>query len=80
MSRLYFHLYDGVDTLIDPDGIDVPYEEASSRALAEARALIADEALRGRIDLRQRIDVEDAAGRLLHSLSFYQAVEIIAPH
>ncbi|MFA6113268.1 MAG: hypothetical protein WC729_04735 [Sphingomonas sp.] len=79
MSRLYFHLVDGVDTLIDQDGVEIAADEVAGRALTEARALIADEALLGRIDLRQRIEVKDGEGAVLHCLPFAAAVEIIPP-
>ncbi|MDB5705982.1 MAG: hypothetical protein JWN66_3098 [Sphingomonas bacterium] len=79
MSLLYFHLRDGIDTLLDEDGIEMLPENVAGRALTEARAIIADEALNGRIDLCQRIDVEDQEGSILHSLSFCDAVEIISP-
>lgn len=79
MPRLYFHLHDGVDVMLDEDGCDLPQDKIASRALVEARAIIADEALQGRIDLRPRIDVEDGDGRVLHRLSFVNAVEVITP-
>jgi len=79
MSRLYFHLVDGVDTLIDQDGIEITPDKVAGRALAEARALIADEAQAGRIDMRQRIEVKDDKGVVLHCLPFAEAVEIIPP-
>jgi hypothetical protein len=79
MPRLYFHLMDGADALIDQDGVDIAPEKIAGRALVEARALIADEALRGRIDLRQRIEVKDRDGAVLYSLAFAEAVEIIPP-
>ncbi len=80
LARLYFHLHDGVDTLVDREGADMPVEQAATRALAEARALIAAEALHGRIDLGQAIEVKDDAGRRLYCLAFAEAVEIVAPH
>lgn len=79
MPRLYFHLLDGVDALIDQDGVEIAPEKIVGRALVEARALIADEALRGRIDLRQRIEVKDRDGVVLHCLPFAEAVEIVPP-
>jgi hypothetical protein len=77
MPVYYFHLRDGDDVLLDPDGrgLDGP-EAIAQSALAEARALISDEARLGRIRLDQRIDVEDADGRMVHTLPFDQAVEI----
>jgi hypothetical protein len=78
MPVYYFHLRDGHDTLLDPDGRDLESPDAVARAaLAEARALISDEVRLGRIRLDQRIDVEDAGGRVVHSQPFDQAVEIV---
>lgn len=79
MSRLYFHLHDGVDTLLDHDGVELTPGQVPGRALTEARAIIADEALQGRIDLRQRIDVHDGEGRIIYSLPFPDAVTIVPP-
>jgi hypothetical protein len=77
MSVYYFHLRDGEDALLDPDGRELEGAEAIAQsALAEARALISDEARLGRIRFDQRIDVEDADGRVVHSLPFDQAVVI----
>ena len=78
MARYYFHLHNGFDALLDPDGAEMPINDAVARALVECRALIAHEALEGRIDLRQRIDVEDETGSVLHSISFQEAVQIVS--
>lgn len=77
MPRLYFHLHDGVDRLLDEEGSELTLAEAEVRALTEARSLIAHEALQGRIDLNQRLDVEDSEGAVLHTLCFRDAVEIL---
>jgi len=77
MPLYYFHLRDGHDTLLDPDGRDLTGPDAIAQAaLAEARALISEEARLGRIRLDQRIEVEDSGGRVVHRLSFDEAVEI----
>ena len=69
MPRYYMHLVDGVDTLLDPDGIEVPFEAIAEKALASARDCIAGDARDGRIDLRYRIDVHDEHDVIVHSLS-----------
>lgn len=77
--RYYFHLRDGGERLLDPQGVDVDDPAQLERmALKEARAVISQEALEGEINLRQRIEIEDEAGNLIHSLSFADAVRIIA--
>jgi len=77
MPRLYFHFHDGIDMMLDEGGNDIPVEQIVARALVEARAIIADEVLRGRIDLRPRIDVQDGDGTVVHRLCFVDAVKII---
>ena len=77
MALYYFHLRDGEDILLDPDGRALEGPGAIALcALIEARALISEEVRSGRIHLDQRIDVEDADGVVVHSLPFSEAVEI----
>jgi hypothetical protein len=74
---VYFHLRDGTDVLLDPEGRDVADLDAIPQiALHEARAIIAADARDGQILLDQRIDVEDEAGQLVHRLHFADAVTI----
>jgi hypothetical protein len=78
MPIYYFHLRDGEDVVLDPDGRELNDEAAiASAALAEARAIIADDARSGTIMLDQRIDVEDPEGHVVHQLYFGAAVQII---
>ena len=44
--------------------------------MGEARSIISQDALEGRIELGYRIDVQDAAGELVHSLRFTDAIKI----
>ena len=77
MGTYYFHLRDGEDQLLDPDGSELPDIAAVvARALAEARAIIAADAIAGAIKLNQRLDVEDHLGAIVHSLQFEDAVQI----
>ncbi|HWU74292.1 MAG TPA: hypothetical protein VN137_12475 [Sphingomonas sp.] len=77
--RYYFHLRDGAERLLDPQGSDIEDPAQLERmALKEARAVISQEALEGEINLQQRIEIEDETGRLVHSLSFADAVRIVA--
>lgn len=77
MARYYFHLRDGNDRVIDPEGreIDDP-SRIPAMALREARSMIGHDATRGEIRLGQSIDVLDDKGELVHHLSFRDAVSI----
>ena len=79
MALFFFHLRDGVDRLLDPDGRDLPDIQAVKQSsLREARGLISHEALCGQINMAQAIEVEDDAGVIVHRLDFHKAVTIVA--
>jgi hypothetical protein len=77
MALYFFHLCDGGDTLLDPEGREI---EDSSRlavlALRDARSILSQEVLRGHIDLDCFIQVRDKAGQLVHELRFRDALTI----
>jgi hypothetical protein len=78
LARFYFHLRDGEEVLLDPEGRELADAGAiAEAALREARAMVSDEALTGRIRLDQQIEVHDAEGRIVHRLGFADAVEIV---
>lgn len=76
MARYYFHLRDGEDILLDPEGRELDAGDVRKCALEEARAIIADEARSGLIALDQRLDVENGSGEIVLSLQFADAVVI----
>lgn len=74
----FFHLLDGADILLDPEGRELAgLEVVKAIALREARMLISHEALNGAIDFNQRIEVRDSAGKVLHRLEFADAVLVL---
>lgn len=78
MPQYFFHLRDGIDILLDPEGRSLAGPEAvSDEAIEEARSLISHEARDGRIRLDQRIEVQDASGSLVCTVEFADAVEIV---
>ncbi|HEX8482508.1 MAG TPA: hypothetical protein VF650_11445 [Allosphingosinicella sp.] len=80
MSLYYFHLRDGVDILLDPEGRELANRGSiPEAALKEARSIIGHDAVSGRILLDQHIDVEDEFRNILHTLHFADAVEIVRP-
>ena len=76
MALCYFHLTDGHQTLIDPEGRNVEPDQIHAIALGEARAMIAQDVLGGRIMLNQFIEVRDENKKLVHQLSFRDAIRI----
>jgi uncharacterized protein DUF6894 len=77
MKIYYFHLCDGTDVLLDPEGRWLPDMNAViALALVEARSIIGAEALEGSIKMSQHIDVHDEKGTLVHSLQFEDAVQV----
>ena len=77
MALYYFHLSDGHQALIDPEGREVDdASQIAPLALKEARAMIAQDALGGRINLQQFIEVRDVSGKLVCQLPFREAVTI----
>jgi hypothetical protein len=77
LALYYFHLSDGHQALIDPEGREVSdLTQIAPLALREARAMISQDALGGRINLSQYIEVRDADGKLVHQLRFSDAVTI----
>ncbi len=78
MARYFFHLRDGVDDLLDPDGIEFKTMDAVKAAvLHNVRDLIAGDVRTGIIDFRYRIDAEDENGQIVYSLPFKHAINII---
>jgi hypothetical protein len=79
MALCFFHLRDGKDVLLDPEGREFDDQAVIAKtALAEARSIISHDALTGFIRLDQYIDVEDATGTVLHTVEFRDAVTILA--
>lgn len=77
MPRYFFHLSDGVNHLIDPDGREISDPALIPHfALKEARAIISQDALNGAIHLGQFIEVRDESNEAVHRLLFRDAVTI----
>jgi hypothetical protein len=78
MARYFMHLRDGTEELLDPDGREFPSLAALRDAvLVTARDLLTGDVRDGVLDLRFRIDAEDEAGTIVHTLPFKHAVNII---
>jgi len=79
MPKYFFHVRDGKDVLLDPEGVQLAPGAVAGYALRAARDCIAHEAKTGRIDMDQRVEVEDEAGTIVHRLEFGDAVQLIEP-
>jgi len=78
MARYFFHLRDGSDQLLDPDGIELPDQQAiETAALRAARDTLSHELRAGRLDLPYRIDVETEDGTIVHTIDLAEAFETI---
>lgn len=78
MPRFYLHLRDHVNEIVDPEGLDLADMDAVKVAvLGAARDLMSHDILTGLLDLRYRIDAEDAEGQVVYTLPFKHAVSVI---
>ena len=78
MPHYFMHLIDGIDRLLDPDGVEMPAHGVGSAALRAARDCMAGDVHDGRLDLRYRIEVQDQRGAVVHRLEFADALKIIS--
>lgn len=65
--------------LLDPDGVELALSAVPAAALKAARDCIAHDAKQGRLNLDQRIVVEDDTDATVHTIEFVDAVEITYP-
>ena len=78
MARYFFHLRDGEDILLDPEGIELADIEAvQKKALESARDTLSHDMKDGVLDLKYRIDVEDAGGTVVYSLPLRDAFRMV---
>ena len=78
MARYFFHLRDGSDEIVDPEGREFgSLEEMRSAVLTACRDLMSGDIKGGVLDLRFRIDAEDGEGTVIYSLPFEHAFSLI---
>jgi hypothetical protein len=78
MARYFIHLRDGTDETLDPEGTEhASIEDLRAFVLTSVRGLISADVQTGVVDLRFRLDAEDETGRVVYSLPFKHAVNII---
>ena len=80
MPRFFFHVHNGPGDIPDESGTDIADQSAASRlAVDSVRSMVSEDARRGVIDLKGRIDVKDAADNLLISVDFIEAFDLTLP-
>lgn len=80
MPFYYFHLQEGREFIPDLEGCELrDVKAAAETALKEARAIIGEDTRTGSLSLDKAIEVENAAGDIVHRLIFTDAVQIIWP-
>ena len=73
--RYFLNLFEVDELFPDEEGIICSsLEQAKERALKDARAMMAEDLLRGRLKLDQRIEVLDDRGKLVYILEFGSAL------
>ena len=77
MPRDFFHRVDSIDILLDPEGVEMSADAIAAAALLQARDCMAGDVKDGRLDLHYHIEVQDEASRVVHTLPFSDALEIV---
>lgn len=78
MARYYMHLRNGLDELLDSEGVDLGDMEAIRKnVMTAARDILSGDLRNGLVDLRYRIDAEDELGKIVYTLAFKDAFRII---
>jgi hypothetical protein len=76
MPRYYFHLYNDVVARDDEGRVLSDLDEARSVAVKEAREMMTESVLEGRMTLSHRIDIADESGAVVATVSFRDAVTV----
>jgi hypothetical protein len=79
MARYYMHLFNSIGSIPDEEGVEAAdTAEAVRVAAVNIRSLLSEEVKGGVLDLRGRIEIEDAAGDVVRVVPFREAIELIA--
>ena len=77
MTQYFLHIHNSHGNAEDDEGLVADsLAEARERAVAGIRSLLASEAANGEIDLKGRIEISDAAGKVLLSVPFADALTV----
>ena len=76
MPVYFLHIRRGKDVVVDEEGVELPdLQAAREEALASVRDIVAEDVRTQRpVDLRDRIEITDAQGRVLLNVAFSEAI------
>jgi hypothetical protein len=78
VARYFMHLRDGIDELLDPEGLELhDLEAVRQKVMTAAGDILAGDLRNGIVDLRYRIDAEDEVGAIVYTLAFKHALSTI---
>jgi hypothetical protein len=76
VPRYFFHLYDDM-VAMDDEGRTLPdIDFARGVAVTEAREIMTETVLKGRLNLSHRVEIADEDGVVLDSVKFRDAVAV----
>jgi hypothetical protein len=77
VPQFYLHIHNAHGEAEDDEGLEVPsLAVAREKAVHGIRSLLAAEAMNGSFNLDGRIDIKDAAGKVLLTVPFKEAVAV----
>jgi hypothetical protein len=77
MPRYYFHIFNSTSTVEDEEGLELPdLQAARAQAITGIRSVLSTEILTGVFDLRGRIDIADAEGKVVETVRYKEALEM----
>lgn len=80
MPNYHLHLINTHVDADDAEGHDLPsLDAARAKAIQGIRGFLGAELVKGALDLRGRVDIEDDAGVVLMTISFTDAISIKGP-
>jgi hypothetical protein len=80
VPRYYLNLFNSVGPLRDEEGHEYPdLESARQAALSSVRSILSEEVLKGRLDLKGRIEVSDGDGAICAIVPFAEAISLRLP-
>jgi hypothetical protein len=78
MAKYFMHLRNGIDEVLDPEGVELSDMDAiRKKVMTAARDILVGDLRNGVVDLRYRVDAENEGGEVIYTLAFKNAFSII---